>query len=141
MGRGYTSADVKNSLACLQKANIPFGVSLMLGAPGEAPETVQESLDLIYSFNIPLGTWVTIGLLLWTLRQAVVADARQSGQLAVDVDSRQFFAGANYLSPELPRAYMEYLIETLRIKKGYSVQVNQPFAGYVWDNVETASRS
>jgi len=44
------------------------------------------------------------------------------------------FAGANYLSPELPRPYMEELIATLRTKAGYTVQVNQPYAGYRWEN-------
>ena len=115
MQRGYSVADVRQSLACLEKAGIPFGASLMIGAPGETPETVAESLALIDSFTIPLGTWVTIGICLWTPRQEVLAIARQAGQLT---DDRMLFEGANYLSPDLTKPYMIRLIETLRIKKG-----------------------
>lgn len=127
MQRGYLVPDVEHSLRCLEKSGIPFGVSLMIGAPGESPETVQETLALMERYQIPLGIWVTIGICLWTPRQHVLVDARQSGQLP---DDRMLFEGANYLSPELPRSFMEELIASLRSKKGYSVQVNQPYAGY-----------
>jgi radical SAM superfamily enzyme YgiQ (UPF0313 family) len=130
MHRGYTVADVRQSLTCLEKSEISFGASLMIGAPGETPETVAETLDLIDGFSIPLGSWVTIGICLWTPRQEVLSIARQSGQLKYD---RMLFKGANYLSPELTKPYMLRLIETLRSKKGLSVQVNQPYVGYQWD--------
>ena len=130
MRRGYSAADVRQSLACLEKAGIPFGASLMLGAPGETPETVAESLALTDSFAIPGGTWVTIGICLWTPRQEVLSIARQEGQFT---DDRMLFEGANYLSPQLSKPYMTGLIDTLRSKKGISVQVNQPYAGYHWD--------
>jgi radical SAM superfamily enzyme YgiQ (UPF0313 family) len=127
MGRGYTVRDVRQSLASLEKSGIPFGVSLMLGAPGETPATVAESLALVDEYTIPLGTWVTIGICLWTPRQAVLKDAREAGQLR---DDRQLFAGVNYVSPELPREYMVELIETLHARPGYDVQVNKPFADF-----------
>ena len=127
MRRGYTVADVEKSLVHLEKAGIPFGASLMIGAPGETPETVTESLALLDRFSIPLGTWVTIGICLWTPRQEVLTNARQAGQLT---DERMLFEGSNYLSPDLPRSFMENLIDTLRLKEGFSVQVNQPYAGY-----------
>ena len=130
--RGYTVGDVEQSLRCLQNSGIPFGASLMIGAPGETPETVQETLALLERYPIPLGTWVTIGICLWTPRQEVLADARESGQLPAGVDRGRLFAGANYLSPQLPRSFMEDLIAALRSKQGYSLQVNQPYAGYSW---------
>jgi len=129
MRRGYSAADIHQSLSSLERSGIPFGASLMIGAPGETPETVQETLDLIDRYSIPLGTWVTVGICLWTPRQEVLAEARQSGQLT---DDRMLFEGANYLSPELPKSYVEGLIGALRSKKGVSVQVNQPYAGYAW---------
>ena len=132
--RGYTVGDIEQSLRCLQDSGIPFGASLMIGAPGETPETVRETLALLDRYPIPLGTWVTIGICLWTPRQEVLADARESGQLSAGADRGRLFAGANYLSPELPRSFMEELIDTHRSKKGYSLQVNQPYAGYSWDN-------
>ena len=127
MRRGYTAADVEQSLTNLEKAGIPFGASLMIGAPGETPETVAESLALIDSFSIPLGTWVTIGICLWTPRQQVLADARRAGQL---INDRELFEGVNYMSPDLPKEYMIGLTETLRSKNGYTVQVNKPYAEY-----------
>ena len=127
MQRGYTVADVHQSLACLERAGIPFGLSLMIGAPGETPETVAETLALVDNYTIPLGTWVTIGICLWSPLQKVIVDARLSGQLC---DDSEFFSGAVYLSPELHETYMLGLIEMLRSKKGYSVQVNKPFGSY-----------
>ena len=131
MRRGYSAADVEQSLACLQRSGIPFGASLMLGAPGETPQTVAESFALLDRYAIPCGTWVTVGVCLWTPLQAVVAEARRAGQLT---DDALLFAGANYLSPELPRPCMEELIAALRTKEGYTVQVNQPYAGYQWES-------
>jgi radical SAM superfamily enzyme YgiQ (UPF0313 family) len=132
MRRGYSVKDVRQSLECLEKAGIPFGASLMIGAPGETPETIQETLDLFDHYTIPMGTWVTIGICLWTPLQEVLSEAIQAGQLT---DERMLFKGANYLSPDLPKEYMEKLIDTLRAKKGHSVQVNQPYAGFQWEDV------
>lgn len=132
MQRGYTRADVLESLETLEKTGIPYSVSLMIGAPGETPQTVAESVDILNRHSIPLGSWMTIGVCLWTPRQEVLAEARQNGQLTND---RMLFEGINYLSPELPRDYMEELIGNLRNRKGLSVQVNQPYAGFQWPSV------
>ena len=139
MRRGYTAADVRQSLQCLEKSGIPFGVSLMLGAPGETPDTVKETLALIDQYAIPLGTWVTAGLCLWTPRQEIVAGilaanltgGQPAGQL---LEERMLFEGATYLSPQLPESFMLELIGALRSKKGYTLQVNQPYPGYRWAN-------
>jgi hypothetical protein len=127
MKRGYTAAQVRQALSSLERAKIPFGASLMIGAPGETPETVAESLALLEDYSIPLGTWVTIGICLWTPRQAVLKEAQRAGQFHED---RELFQGANYMSPQLPKDFMIELIETLKTKKGYSVQVNKPYAEY-----------
>lgn len=134
MQRGYTVADVRQALECLEKSGIPFGASLMIGAPGENPQTVEESLSLMDSYHFPLGTWVTVGICLWTPHQAVLSDARRAGQLAEDTGSSRLFEATNYLSPNLPRSYMEELIGNMRSKPGYTFQVNQPYAGFQWDN-------
>jgi radical SAM superfamily enzyme YgiQ (UPF0313 family) len=125
MRRGYTTAQVKQALDCLEKAGIPFGASLMIGAPGENPDTIRESLSLLDNYNVPLGTWVTIGICLWTRLQEVVDEAYRSGQIK---DDREFFEGACYISPGLPKDYMLELIGSLRSKKEYTVQVNKPYA-------------
>jgi pyruvate-formate lyase-activating enzyme len=125
MNRGYTTHHVKEALACFSKTDIPFGASLMIGAPGETPETIAETFDLIDSFHIPQGIWVTVGICLWTHHQNVVDDARKDGQLEND---KELFEGACYMSPELPRNYMIELIESLRARENCTVQVNKPYA-------------
>jgi hypothetical protein len=127
MQRGYTVADIHQSIVSVEKAGIPFGVSLMLGAPGETPETVAESLDLIGSYPNLQDIWITVGICLWTPLQEVLQVARQSGQLQ---DDRDLFAGATYLSPGLPKNFMLDLIESLRHKKGINLQVNKPYAEF-----------
>ncbi len=122
MQRGYTVENIKQALKSLSRSDIPFGVSLMFGMPGETPETISETLDLIDTFEIPQGTWVTIGICLWTSHQKVLEDARADGQLE---DNKELFNGATYVSPQLPKNYMVELIESLRTKQNYTVQVNK----------------
>jgi hypothetical protein len=78
-------------------------------------------------YTIPDGVWVTLGVYLWTDLQDIVAEARQAGLLQ---DDKQLFSGAVYLSPELPRPYLAELIDSLRLKPGYTVQVNKPDEGW-----------
>jgi len=133
MRRGDTVEQIRNSLTCLSKSGIPFGISLMFGALGETPETIAETLDLVDEFEIPQGVWVTIGICLWTDRQQVLDDARQDGQLKNDADDKhpeELFEGATYMSPELPKTYMVELIESLGKRENYTVQVNKPYAEY-----------
>jgi radical SAM superfamily enzyme YgiQ (UPF0313 family) len=127
MGRGYKRKHIRQALSSLSKADIPFGISLMFGAPGETPETIAETFDLIDGFQLPLDTWVTVGICLWTHHQDVLNDAREAGQLKHD---RELFDGAYYMSPELPKDYMLELIESLGARENYTVQVNKPYAEY-----------
>ena len=66
MKRGYTVKQVREALETLSRSKIAFGVSLMLGAPGETPETIAETLRVVDDYEIPNGVWVTIGVYLWT---------------------------------------------------------------------------
>jgi radical SAM superfamily enzyme YgiQ (UPF0313 family) len=127
MGRGYKPEHIKQALSSLIKSDIPFGTSLMIGAPGETPETIAETFALIDSFQIPLETWVSIGICLWTHHQNVLDDAREDGQLK---DDKELFDGAYYMSPELSKDYMLELIQSLGARENYTVQVNQPYAEY-----------
>lgn len=128
MKRGYNRRQIETSLQALDGARIPYGASLMFGAPGESPETIEETLGLMEDCSIPLGIWVTIGICLWTRRQEVLAEAYRSGQIRSDAE---MFSGANYISPALSEGYMRELIARLSEKPGYTVQVNKPYAGYV----------
>ena len=123
MQRGYTVRQVRQSLEVLCRSKLPFGVSLMFGAPGETPETIAETLGVLDDYAIPGGLWVTMGVYLWTDYQDIVAEARQAGLLR---DDKELFSGAVYYSPGLPGPYLLNLIEELRSKPGYTVQVNRP---------------
>ena len=125
MQRGCTVDHIKQSLTSLSRSNIPFSVSLMFGAPGETPETIAETLAVIDDYDIPNGVWVTIGICLWTPRQKILEDARADGQLN---DDKALFNSANYVSPKLPKDYMLELIQTLKMKENYDVQVNKLYA-------------
>ncbi|MBN1813078.1 MAG: radical SAM protein [Anaerolineae bacterium] len=127
--RGYTVKQVKNALTCLGRSGIPFGVSLMLGAPGETPETIAETFEVIDSFPAPKWTWVTVGLNLWTRHQQVLDDAHKDGQLK---DDRELFNEVNYISAELPKEYMVDLIDSLKERENCYFQVNKPYAAYEW---------
>jgi radical SAM superfamily enzyme YgiQ (UPF0313 family) len=123
MKRGYTVRQVRDSLETLSRSKTPFGASLMLGAPGESPETIAETLAVLDDYEIPLGVWVTIGVYLWTDYQDIVAEARRAG---VFRDDKALFNGTVYLSPGLPRSYLQELPERLRARPGWSVQFNKP---------------
>jgi hypothetical protein len=101
----------------------------MFGAPGETPETIAETFRVIDSFPPSRGMFVTIGLNLWTHHQQVLDTARKDGQLT---DDKELFNEVNYISPELPKDYMLDLIHSLWEREKCTVQVNKPYAEYVW---------
>lgn len=127
MHRGYTVKQVKEALSCLSRSQIPFGISLMFGAPGETSETISETFQIIERFTIPRGMFVTIGLNLWTHHQQVLDAARKDGQLT---DDQELFNEVNYISPELSKEYMIDLIHSLWKREECGVQVNKPYAEY-----------
>jgi radical SAM superfamily enzyme YgiQ (UPF0313 family) len=123
MRRGYSVRQVRQALDALSRSKVPFGASVLFGAPGETPETVAETLNVLNDYHFPSGVWVTLGVYLWTDYQDIVAEARQAGLLK---DDKELFSGAVYLSPGLPKPYLEELPDMLRAKPGYKVQFNKP---------------
>jgi len=103
MKRGYSVQQVRESLEALSRSQIPFGASLLFGAPGETPETIAETLAVLDDYEIPNGVWVTLGVYLWTDYQDIVAEVRRTGFLK---DDKELFSGCVYLSPDLPRSYL-----------------------------------
>ena len=128
MQRGYTVRQVTDSLEALSRSGMPFGASLMFGAPGETPETIAETLRVLGEYRIPNGVWVTIGIYLWTELQDIVGELRAEGVLA----DQDLFSGQVYLSPALSRSYLEDLLIELKAKAGYQVQVNKPASLFEW---------
>jgi radical SAM superfamily enzyme YgiQ (UPF0313 family) len=90
MKRGYTARQVRESLEALCRSGLPFGASLMFGAPGETPETIAETLAMLADYPVPLGVWVTIGIYMWTDYQDIVEEERRSSFLA---ENRSLFDG------------------------------------------------
>ena len=77
MHRGYRVDDIKEALENLSKSGIPFGLSILLGAPGETPETISETFHLVDRYaEKALSIWVSIGISLWTRHQQVIDIAR-----------------------------------------------------------------
>ena len=110
MNRSTRPEDIEHTLISLDKAGIPFTYTLLIGGPGETPETITETFDRLENLPKPSFHWITIGLQLWTEHQSVVAAARRDGQLQVDMD---LFDVPCYISPELPKDYMLNLIEAI----------------------------
>jgi radical SAM superfamily enzyme YgiQ (UPF0313 family) len=125
MRRGYRVEQVEHALACLDRSGIPYGMSVLLGAPGETPDTIAETFAVIDRFPSLSWLWVSIGLNLWTHHQAVLEDARRDGQLN---DDDNLFDEVNYISPDLPRTYMVELIESLKERENCYFQVNKLYA-------------
>ncbi len=121
--RGYTVKQVRHSLESLSRSKIPFSASLMLGGPGETPDTIAETFRVLDDYPIPNNVWVTIGVYLWTDYQDIVAQARREGILK---DDRDLFRGSVYLSPGLPNSYLLELLEMLHARPNYIVQFNKP---------------
>jgi hypothetical protein len=123
-----TAKQVDQSLSLPADAGIPYNGSLLLGAPGETPETIRETLNVIDRYPVP-GLSVTIGINLWTHHQPLVAELQKTGELPETVN---LFDEAHYISPELPEGFMRKLIEDLNARNNCSVFVFKPYAGYTW---------
>lgn len=127
MQRGYTVNQVRASLEALGRSSIPFSASLMIGAPGESPQTIAETLSVLDDYEIPGGVWITIGVYLWTDYQDLVVEALKTSALK---SREELFSGAVYISPDLPSSYLLELPEMLRSRPSYSVQFNKPYASW-----------
>ena len=127
MNRGYSVSDIREALDNLSNSDITFGLSILIGAPGETPETISETFDIVDSYPMIDSIWINIGLYLWTHHQAVLEVARKDGQLK---NEQELFDGAYYISPELPKPYMIKFIESMRAKRNCAVQVNKPYKEY-----------
>lgn len=116
-------------LECLFSSDIEADIATRIAH--FQPDVVGISIRLVHGYIIDAAAPYNTRHL--DLRKNVkqVVDARQAGQLA---DERLLFEGANYLSPELPKPFMEEPIGTLRTRQGFTVQVNQPHAGYRWES-------
>ncbi len=54
LGKGYTSADVAQLVSLLQKEGVNFIFDMLVGAPGETPETVAQTINRAKELDVPL---------------------------------------------------------------------------------------
>ena len=80
LGKGYGKEKVELTLELLQEEGLPYACFLMLGGPGETPETVKESVALLEKYqpqmvNLTVGIRIYPGLPLHrqALEEGVVA--------------------------------------------------------------------
>jgi len=117
MNRRYSQEQIVEAASNLEKAGIPFSISLLFGSPGETPETVAETLDLMDRLPRAQVVFSTIGLNLEHY-QGILEDACRDGQL---VDDKEMFEGAYYLSPYLSEDYIDELKDRLAEKDNWFV--------------------
>ncbi len=115
MKRGYTPDQIRKAAECLYGSGIPYMITLLLGGPGETPETVSEAIGLVDSLPGAQGVLATVGLGL-EHNQVIIADAIRDGQLK---DESEVFEGRFYFSPALSEKYLEELAEELKEKNNW----------------------
>ncbi|MCG8566222.1 MAG: radical SAM protein, partial [Desulfobacterales bacterium] len=62
LNRGYRVADIRQSLDHLSEVGIDFGVSLLLGAPGETLVSIKETLSVLDAYPRIKAVWVNVGV-------------------------------------------------------------------------------
>lgn len=118
MKRGYTTEQIWEAAVNLDRVSIPYMVTLLLGGPGETPETISEAIAFVDSLPGAQGVLATVGVGL-EHNQAIAADATRDGQLS---DESEIFEGRFYLSPSLSEEYLLELADTLKAKKNWEVR-------------------
>lgn len=61
LGKGFSRRQVEETLQLLEEAGLGYGCFLLMGGPGETPDTVQESVELLKSYN-PFLVNLTVGI-------------------------------------------------------------------------------
>jgi radical SAM superfamily enzyme YgiQ (UPF0313 family) len=61
LGKGFTRRQVEETLQLLQEAGLRYNCFLMMGGPGETPDTVQESVELLERYH-PFLVNLTVGI-------------------------------------------------------------------------------
>lgn len=61
LGKGFTRRQVEETLQLLKQAGVSYGCYLMMGGPGETPDTVSESVELLERYT-PSQVNLTVGI-------------------------------------------------------------------------------
>ncbi|WP_022666949.1 B12-binding domain-containing radical SAM protein [Desulfospira joergensenii] len=121
LNRGYRTEDIVTALDNLKGSGMDFGVSLVIGAPGETMTSIRETLDVVDAYPEIKAVWVNIGVFGW--RRRILAN--------VDKGIREpagLFENPYYISPELDGEDIEDLIDDLSLRRNVLIQVNRSMA-------------
>ncbi len=61
LGKGFSRRQVEETLTLLQQAGLTYNCFLMMGGPGETPDTVRESVELLEGYG-PALVGLTVGI-------------------------------------------------------------------------------
>ena len=112
---GYRMDDIRLTLDRLSETQVDFGVSLLMGAPGETLVSIRETLAVLDAYPRIKAVWVNVGIF----------GHRQGGKSGLGT-----FQNTHYISPELREDDMLDLIDELSLRENYLIQVNKPWADY-----------
>lgn len=127
MNRGYRKADIRSALDHLTESGMDFGVSVLIGNPGETMTTIRETLSLVDAYPGIKAVWVNIGLFGLKRQLNPLAPLENDDTIS---DPSRLFKEAYYISPELDEEDMTDLIDTISLRKNYLIQINKPWPGY-----------
>ncbi len=120
LNRGYRVEDIITALDNLRDSGMDFGVSILVGAPGETMASVRETIRLVDEYPEIKAVWVNIGVFGWRQRGLKDTGAGRG-------DAGSLFENPYFLSPELDEEDMEDLIDDLSLRSNFLIQVNCPW--------------
>lgn len=127
MHRGYKVKQVEKTFQTFINSDLSFGISILIGGPGETKATIEETFSLLDRYPEITDIWVSVGLCLWTGYQDLVKTAQQA---ETQYNVSDHFDGKYYISPLLEKEYMIDFIQSIEDRKEIDYQINIPFHGY-----------
>ncbi|MBM4293633.1 MAG: radical SAM protein [Deltaproteobacteria bacterium] len=104
LGKGFGREQVEETLRLLKEVDLPYSCFLMMGGPGETPDTVQESVALLEQFE-PRLVNLTVGIRIYP---GVALHRRAVAEGVVDPDDPLLWPKF-YLSPAIRDWIWDYL--------------------------------
>jgi radical SAM superfamily enzyme YgiQ (UPF0313 family) len=80
LGKGFTRRQVEETLQLLKQSGLQYNCFLMLGGPGETPDTMRESVELLESYE-PFLVNLTAGIRIYS-HTALADQARAEGVIS-----------------------------------------------------------
>lgn len=116
----FDQGDIREAMAALHGAGLPFAVHLLLGGPGETWADVEEAQRFLAGCASPNGVFASFGLRVY--EGTPLADtARSEGILPPEQD---LFEPAYYVSPAMAESARERLDRLVRRRPEWSSPVD-----------------